>query len=126
MEPKTFKKLYPLRAGDTGPVDTVFFRKHRVRAHEVNFIPVHRERRLELHGAPGSTEPREAPEKGHATLLRRFVEHARGEGPAPIPLDEILVFAATGDQHEENSRRDKDYFRVCGHNSISLLPNQFR
>ena len=47
-------------------------------------------RRLELHGAPGSTEPREAPDKGHATLLRRFVEHARGEGPAPIPLDEIL------------------------------------
>jgi len=47
-------------------------------------------RRLELHGAPQSTATREAPDKGHATLLRRFVEHARGQGPAPIPLDEIL------------------------------------
>jgi len=47
-------------------------------------------RRLELHGAPGSTAVREKPDKGHATMLRRFVEHVRGQGPAPIPLDELL------------------------------------
>lgn len=47
-------------------------------------------RRLELHGASGSTAPREFPDKGHAEILRRFVEHARGRGPVPIALDEIL------------------------------------
>ena len=46
--------------------------------------------RLVVHGVSGANRSLEAPDKGHAELLRRFVEHVAGRGPEPIPLPEIL------------------------------------
>jgi predicted dehydrogenase len=41
---------------------------------------------------PGRAEPaaRAAPDKGQRELLSRFIAHVRGDGPAPIPADEIF------------------------------------
>jgi predicted dehydrogenase len=45
---------------------------------------------LVIHGAAGADSARETSDKGHREMLRRFVEHASGRGPAPIPPAEIL------------------------------------
>lgn len=47
-------------------------------------------RTLTVHGAEGSDRTWEAVEKGHAELLRRFMEHVAGTGPEPIPWGDIL------------------------------------
>jgi predicted dehydrogenase len=47
-------------------------------------------RSVEVEGARGSARRLERPDKGHAELLRRFVEHVAGHAPAPIPWEEIL------------------------------------
>jgi hypothetical protein len=47
-------------------------------------------RTLTVHGAAGLDRTWETVEKGHAELLRRFVEHVAGQGPEPIPWREIL------------------------------------
>ena len=44
---------------------------------------------LRVNGADHVT--RQQPDKGHREILGRFVEHASGRGPAPIPAEEILA-----------------------------------
>jgi len=43
-----------------------------------------------VHGLAGRDRSWETIDKGHAELLRRFLEHAAGEGPEPIAWPEIL------------------------------------
>jgi predicted dehydrogenase len=47
-------------------------------------------RRLRVHGVAGSDRAWEEQDKGHAEILRRFVEHAAGRESEPIPCSEIL------------------------------------
>jgi len=47
-------------------------------------------RRLQVHGVAGSDRVWEAQDKGHAEILRRFVEHAAGRETEPIPSPEFL------------------------------------
>ncbi len=46
-------------------------------------------RALEIAGAAPPVR-REAPDKGHREILRRFLEHVLGRGAAPIPIEEIF------------------------------------
>jgi len=45
---------------------------------------------LTVHGRGAAGRSAQAVDKGHAELLRRFVEHATGRSAEPIPRDEIL------------------------------------
>jgi predicted dehydrogenase len=47
-------------------------------------------RALTVHGVTGADCSWESVDKGHMEILRRFVEHAAGGGPEPIPWPEIL------------------------------------
>jgi predicted dehydrogenase len=47
-------------------------------------------RTLTVHGSTGADLAWETQDKGHAEILRRFLDHAAGRGPEPIPWPEIL------------------------------------
>ncbi len=48
-------------------------------------------RRLKVHGAPGGSGAMpQAQDKGHKAMAAAFLRAVRGEGPVPIPLDELL------------------------------------
>jgi predicted dehydrogenase len=47
-------------------------------------------RGLRQDGAQGREPDRGEPDKGHLTLLKRFLDHVAGEGPEPIPRNQIL------------------------------------
>jgi predicted dehydrogenase/threonine dehydrogenase-like Zn-dependent dehydrogenase len=47
-------------------------------------------RTLAVHGVRGANRTWERIDKGHAALLARFVEHAAGRAPEPVPWPELL------------------------------------
>jgi predicted dehydrogenase len=47
-------------------------------------------RTLDVHGVEGASQTWETVDKGHAEMLRRFVDHVAGDGPEPVSWPEIL------------------------------------
>jgi hypothetical protein len=47
-------------------------------------------RTLDVHGVEGARRTWETVDKGHADMLRRFVDHVAGAGPEPVSWPEIL------------------------------------
>jgi len=62
-------------------------------------------RTLRVHGAAGLDRSDDTPDKGHAELMRRFIEHVAGRARAPIPLDELFEVSRFVLELDEQTRR---------------------
>jgi predicted dehydrogenase len=64
-------------------------------------------RSFSVYGVSGVDRSRETADKGHRELLRRFVEHAAGQAPEPIPLLEILEVSRFVLELDREARRPR-------------------